>query len=53
MAGSQVGAVGTEIRPFEVEVPQADLDAAWQEPDIFTTEVRAAFRSLRDERRSS
>jgi pimeloyl-ACP methyl ester carboxylesterase len=27
--------------------------AAWQEPEIFTTEVRAAFRSLRDERRSS
>jgi pimeloyl-ACP methyl ester carboxylesterase len=27
--------------------------AAWQEPDIFTTEVRAGFRSLRDERSSS
>jgi hypothetical protein len=47
MAGSQVGAVGTEIRPFEVDVPQPNL------ADIFTTEVRAAFRSLRDERRSS
>ena len=22
--------------------------AAWQEPDLFTTEVRAAFRSLRN-----
>jgi hypothetical protein len=31
----------TEIRPFNF--------AAWQEPDIFTTEVRAAFRSLHPE----
>jgi hypothetical protein len=27
--------------------------AAWQEPNLFTTEVRAAFRSLREEGRSS
>ena len=26
--------------------------AAWQEPDIFTTEVRAGFRSLRNGRSS-
>jgi pimeloyl-ACP methyl ester carboxylesterase len=29
------------------EVDQANHFAAWQEPDLFTTEVRAAFRSLR------
>jgi pimeloyl-ACP methyl ester carboxylesterase len=27
--------------------------AAWEQPELFSTEVRAAFRSLRDERRSS
>jgi hypothetical protein len=27
--------------------------AAWQEPELFANELRAAFRSLRDERRSS
>jgi pimeloyl-ACP methyl ester carboxylesterase len=27
--------------------------AAWEEPELFATEVRAAFRSLRDEGRSS
>jgi hypothetical protein len=26
MESTQVDAVGTEIRPFEVDVPQADLD---------------------------
>ncbi len=35
------------------EVDEGDHFAAWQEPEIFTTEIRAAFRSLRDERRSS
>jgi hypothetical protein len=29
------------------EVDRGGHFAAWQEPDIFTTEVRAAFRSLR------
>jgi pimeloyl-ACP methyl ester carboxylesterase len=29
------------------EVDQGNHFAAWQEPDLFTTEVRAAFRSLR------
>jgi pimeloyl-ACP methyl ester carboxylesterase len=29
------------------EVDEGDHFAAWQEPDLFTTEVRAAFRSLR------
>jgi hypothetical protein len=69
---------GTVIRPFTIEIPQADLDdaprswageaypnliyfnevdegnhfAAWQEPDLFTTEVRAGFRSLRQVRSS-
>jgi hypothetical protein len=85
MESIQVEAVATEIRPFEVDVPQEVLDdlrrriqatrwperprslaehaypnliyfnevdegnhfAAWQEPDLFTTEIRAAFRSLR------
>jgi pimeloyl-ACP methyl ester carboxylesterase len=35
------------------EVGEGNHFAAWQEPDLFTAEVRAAFRSLRDERRSS
>ena len=35
------------------EVDEGDHFAAWQEPEIFTNELRAAFRSLRDERRSS
>ena len=29
------------------EVDEGNHFAAWQEPDLFTTEVRAAFRSLR------
>jgi hypothetical protein len=29
------------------EVDAGNHFAAWQEPDLFTTEVRAAFRSLR------
>jgi hypothetical protein len=29
------------------EVGQGNHFAAWQEPDLFTTEVRAAFRPLR------
>jgi hypothetical protein len=29
------------------EVTKGNHFAAWQEPDLFTTEVRAAFRSLR------
>jgi hypothetical protein len=29
------------------EVGEGNHFAAWQEPDLFTTEVRAAFRSLR------
>jgi pimeloyl-ACP methyl ester carboxylesterase len=35
------------------EVDEGNHFAAWQEPEIFTNELRAAFRSLRDERRSS
>jgi pimeloyl-ACP methyl ester carboxylesterase len=30
------------------EVDRGNHFAAWQEPDLFTSEVRAAFRSLRD-----
>jgi len=30
------------------EVDRGNHFAAWQEPDVFTTEVRAGFRSLRD-----
>jgi pimeloyl-ACP methyl ester carboxylesterase len=30
------------------EVDEGNHFAAWQEPDLFTTEVRAAFRSLRN-----
>jgi hypothetical protein len=29
------------------EVDKGNHFAAWQEPDLFTAEVRAAFRSLR------
>ena len=29
------------------EVDKGNHFAAWEEPDLFTTEVRAAFRSLR------
>jgi hypothetical protein len=29
------------------EVDEGNHFAAWQEPDLFTSEVRAAFRSLR------
>jgi hypothetical protein len=46
-----VDAVGTEIHPFEVDVPQADLDELrrriQQQSQLFTEEIRAAFRSLR------
>jgi hypothetical protein len=30
------------------EVDEGNHFAAWQEPEIFTTELRAAFRSLRE-----
>ena len=32
------------------EVPEGDHFAAWQEPEVFTSELRAAFRSLRTAR---
>ena len=35
------------------EVDEGDHFAAWQEPELFTSEVRAAFRSLRREGSSS
>ena len=34
------------------EVDEGNHFAAWQEPDIYTTEVRAGFRSLRNGRSS-
>jgi hypothetical protein len=34
-------------------VDEGNHFAAWQEPELFTTEVRAAFRSLRNGGRSS
>jgi hypothetical protein len=34
------------------EVDRGNHFAAWQEPDLFTTEVRAGFRSLREARSS-
>jgi hypothetical protein len=45
MDSTRVDAVGTEIRPFEVDVPQADLDE-------LRRRIQAegpAFRSLRQE----
>jgi pimeloyl-ACP methyl ester carboxylesterase len=35
------------------EVDKGGHFAAWEEPELFSSEIRAAFRSLRDERRSS
>jgi pimeloyl-ACP methyl ester carboxylesterase len=35
------------------ELDRGNHFAAWQEPELYTSEVRAAFRPLRDERRSS
>jgi hypothetical protein len=35
------------------EVDEGNHFAAWQEPEIFTAEVRTAFRSLSQERSSS
>jgi hypothetical protein len=35
------------------EVDKGNDFAAWQEPELFTSEVRDAFRSLRDKGRSS
>jgi pimeloyl-ACP methyl ester carboxylesterase len=35
------------------EVDKGGHFAAWEQPELFSAEVRAAFRSLRDERRSS
>jgi hypothetical protein len=46
----------TEIRPFTFEVPAGNHFAAWQEPKLFSQELRAAFRPLRttnDQGRSS
>jgi hypothetical protein len=49
---SQVGEEAA-VWTFRIDVPEEELVdlrrriAAWQEPDLFTTEVRAAFRSLR------
>jgi hypothetical protein len=40
--------VETDIRPFQVEIPQAELDELRRrEPELFANELRAAFRSLR------
>jgi hypothetical protein len=48
-----------DVRPFQIEFSEEDeliyfneVDrgnhfAAWQEPELFTSEVRAAFKSLR------
>ena len=47
----------TEIRPFHVELPDEDLTdlrrrkgghfATWEQPQLFSEELRAAFPSLR------
>jgi hypothetical protein len=62
MGSIEVAAVDTEVHTFEVDVPEADIDelrrrinevgrgnhfAAWQEPELFVGELRAAFKSLR------
>ena len=43
---SWVEAVYPDLIYFN-EVGKGNHFAAWQEPNLFTTEVRAAFRSLR------
>jgi hypothetical protein len=56
----------TEIRSFHVDVPEEEEladrrriaatrwpEEAWEEPELFSEEIRAAFTSLRDRRRSS
>ena len=35
-----------DIRPFHIDIPGGHF-AAWEEPELFTEEVRAAFRPLR------
>ena len=55
----------TDIRSFHVDVSEALLDdlrhrieatrlpvAAWEEPELFAEELRAAFKSLRQGRSS-
>jgi hypothetical protein len=52
----------TAVRPFQVEFAEEQIDdlrrriaatrrgghfAAWEEPELFSEELRAAFRSLR------
>ncbi len=41
------------IRPFHINIPEAALVdlrrriMAWEQPELFSEEIRAAFRSLR------
>ena len=37
------------IRPFDVDIPddKGGHFAAWEEPELFVTEIRAAFQTLR------
>jgi pimeloyl-ACP methyl ester carboxylesterase len=49
---SWVEAVYPNLTYFN-EVDSGGHFAAWEEPELFSEEVRAAFRSLRDEGRSS
>jgi len=36
-----------DVRSFRVEVAEGNHFAAWQEPELFVSEVRDGFRSLR------
>jgi hypothetical protein len=48
-ASTSVGA-DTAIHPFRIDFPQFDRGghfAAWEQPQLFSEEMRAAFRSLR------
>jgi pimeloyl-ACP methyl ester carboxylesterase len=49
---SWVEAVYPDLAYFN-EVDRGGHFAAWEEPQLFSEELRAAFRSLRDDRRSS
>ena len=45
--GTKDAGFNTFLLIYYNQVDRGDHFAAWQEPDLFATEVRAGFRSLR------
>lgn len=41
----KTGGDATAVRPFRVDVPEGHF-AAWERPELFAQELRAAFKSL-------